>query len=95
MYLAWILCCFADVSISLIGDDILEVTESSMTVNIVLEVGGISFGSIPLRFLPVSYSEFEVLKEEFGVNMSLADVVRSRVFPAESALPCEYLMNVE
>jgi hypothetical protein len=58
-------------------------------LTIQLEVTGYSFGMIPLQILPVSYSQFEELRERFSVTSNLRDIAGSRVIPSEPALPCE------
>ena len=77
------------VSISLVGEDFVNVTESGLTLTIQLEVTGYSFGVVPLRILPVTYSQFDELREMFGVKSTLSDIAGSRVIPSQPALPCE------
>ncbi len=76
-------------SISLIGEDIVNVTESGLTLTIQLEVTGYSFGIVPLQILPLTYSQFEELRQTFGVKSTLSDTAGSRMFPSESATPCQ------
>ena len=81
-------------SIKLVGEELVDVTESGLMFTIQLEVTGYSFGTVPLQILPVSYSEFEELREMFGISSTLSEIAGSREIPSESALPCE-ISNLE
>ena len=81
-------------SISIVGEELVDVTESGLMFTIQLEVTGYSFGTVPLQILPVSYSEFEELREMFGISSTLSEIFVSGVIPSESALPCE-ISNLE
>ena len=74
------------VIISLLGEDLLELSESNLTVTLELEVMGFSFGGIPLRVVAVSYDDFEMLRTMFGVNSTLEDVAAGMDIPDVSAL---------
>ena len=76
-------------TIKLVGEELVDVTESGLMFTIQLEVTGYSFGTVPLQILPVSYSEFGELREMFGINSTLNEFVGSRDIPLELALPCE------
>ena len=52
-------------------------------------ISGFSFGTIPLRVLPVSYTQYEQQKGEFNITLSLEDVAGGRTIPSVSSLPCE------
>lgn len=78
----------AAVTISLIGEDLVNVTETDTMLILQLEVTGYSFGAVPLQVLPITYSEFEMLRLTFGAA-SLSEIAGSRVLPATSARPCE------
>jgi len=77
------------VSIKLVGEDLVNITESSRTLRIQLEVTGYSFGLVPLQILPVTYSRFEELRNMFGITSTLSEIAGSRVLPSETALSCE------
>ena len=81
-------------SISIVGEELVDVTESGLMFTIQLEVTGYSFGTVPLQILPVSYSEFGELREMFGISSTLNEIAGSRMIPTESALPCE-ISNLE
>ena len=74
------------VIISLLGEDLLELSESNLTVTLELEVMGFSFGGIPLRVVAVSYDDFEMLRTMFGVSSTLEDVAAGMDIPDVSAL---------
>ena len=76
-------------SIKLVGEELVDVTESGLMFTIQLEVTGYSFGTVPLQILPVSYSEFGDLREMFGISSTLNEIAGSREIPSELALPCE------
>ena len=82
-------CTFPAVSISLVGRDFVEVTESNSTLTFELEVTGLSFGVVPLRVVAVSYGGLEELRESFGIESTLEDIAGSDPLPSVSALPCE------
>ncbi len=75
------------VTISLVGEDVVELNESSNTLSLQLRVSGFSFGDIPLHVIPVSYSQFEGLSRTLGLDLSLSDIVGGRAIPLVSALP--------
>ena len=75
--------------IDLVGQDLLEVSESNQTLTLRLEVTGLGFGVIPLTVYPVSYADFEALRAGFGVDSTLEEVADGRAIPAQSAQPCE------
>ena len=81
-------------SISIVGEELVDVTESGLMFTIQLEVTGYSFGTVPLQILQLSYSEFGELREMFGISSTLNDIAGSRDIPSESALPCE-ISNLE
>ena len=74
------------VIISLVGEDLLELRESNLTVSLELEVMGLSFGDIPVRVVAVSYGDFEMVRTMFGVNSTLEDIAAGRDIPDMSAL---------
>ena len=75
------------VSISLIGEDVVDVTESGQNLVIIqVAVTGFSFGVLPLQILPLSYIQFEEQRERFGITTVLTDLGR---IPPDQALPCE------
>ena len=77
------------VLIELVGQDLLELSESNLTLTLRLEVTGFGFGAIPLTVYPVSYADFEVLRASFGVDSTLEEVADGRAIPPQSAQPCE------
>jgi hypothetical protein len=83
------------VSIRIIGEDLVNLTESDLMLTIQLEVTGYSFGIVPLQILPVSYAEFDDVGEMFGVRATLGEIVGSRSVPVEQAVPCERLVNAQ
>ena len=84
----------AAVSISLVGEDLLQVTESNLTLTLQLEVRGLSLGEVTVRVVPVSYSDFETLRTMYAVNSTLEDLAAGRDIPGQSALPCECCRKV-
>ena len=80
---------FADVIISLVGGDFVEVTETDLTLTVELAVTGLSFGIIPLRVVAVSYAGLEEMRDFFNINSSLEDIAGSNPLPSMSAVPCE------
>lgn len=82
-------CMSAVLSISLVGEEFVDVTESETMLTIQLELTGFSFGVIPLRILPVSYSQFENLRERLEIKLTLMDIAGSQPIPSQSSLPCE------
>ena len=76
-------------TIRLVGEELVNVTESGLMFTIQLEVTGYSFGTVPLQILPVSYSEFGELREMFGISSTLNEIAGSREIPSKLALPCE------
>ena len=84
---------FAAVSIALLtGEDLLNVSESDLTLTIQLEVTGYSFGVVPLRILPLTYSQFEELRNVFGIRSTLSEIAGSGMLPNETALPCKNII---
>ena len=77
------------VSIKLIGEDSVNVSETSPVFTVQLQVTGYSFGVIPLQILPLSYSQFEEFRSRFGIKSSLSEIAGSELLPTEAALPCE------
>ena len=65
-------------SINLVSEDLVNVTESALTLSIQLEVTGFSYGVVPLQILPVTYSQFDELRQTFGVKSSLKDIIASQ-----------------
>lgn len=74
-------------TIAIVGEDVVELNESSNTLTLQLTVTGVSFGVVPLRVIPVSYSQYEELRSTFSLNSTLSDIVGGRAIPLESALP--------
>ena len=81
-------------SISLLGENLLEEIESNLTLTFQLQLTGYSYGVIPVTVVPVSYSDFEILRTNFDVNSTLNEIAAGRVIPPESALPCENLFII-
>lgn len=79
------------VSIRLVGGDFVVVTESDSTLRIELAVSGLSFGAIPLRVVAASYSDFDDLREAFGIESTLEEIAGSNSLPSALALPCELI----
>ena len=77
------------VEIDLLTADVLSITETGQTLTIQLQVTGYSYGIIPLRILPLTYDQFEEMREIFGVNSTFRDIASSERIPGESAQPCE------
>ena len=74
-------------SISLIGEDVVNVTESGQNlVTFQVVVTGFSFAALPLQILPLSYTQFEEQRERFGITTALTDLGR---IPPDPAIPCE------
>ena len=80
------------VTISLLGENLLEEIESNLTLTFQLQLTGYSYGVIPVTVVPVSYSDFEILRTTFGVDSTLNEIAAGRVLPSDSALPCEKLV---
>ena len=74
-------------TIAIVGEDVVELNESSNTLTLQLTVTGVSFGVVPLRVIPVSYSQYEELRSTFSLDSTLSDIVGGRAIPLESALP--------
>ena len=75
--------------IDLVGQDLLELSESNLTLTLQLEVTGLGFGVIPLTVVPVSYADFDTLRASFGVDSTLEEVADGQAIPLESAQPCK------
>ena len=71
------------------GEDSVNVTESDHAITIQLRVTGYSYGVVPLQVLPVTYSQFEELRDMFGITSTLREIAGSRLLPSDTALPCE------
>lgn len=84
--------CHTVVSISVVGEEVVDVTETDLMFIIQLEVTGYSFGIVPLQILPLSYSQFEDVREMFDIQTTLGEIAGSQVIPTEEALPCESLI---
>ena len=83
------ICMTAVVSISLVGDEFVDVSESDLMLTIQLELTGFSFGTIPLQVIPVSYSQFEDVRERIGIKLTLMEIAGSQQVPSQSSVPCE------
>ena len=79
------------VVIELLTADLVNVTETRQTLTIQLEVMGYSYGVIPLQVLPLTYSQFEEIRERFGIRTSISEINGSEILPDESAQPCELI----
>ena len=79
----------AVVSISLVGEEFVDVSESNLLLTIQLELTGFSYGVIPLQVIPVSYSQFEDIRERLGINLTLMEIAGSQQVPSQSSVPCE------
>ena len=77
------------VAIDLLTADVVNITETGQTLTIQLRVTGYSYGIVPLRILPLTYDQFEEMRDRFGVNSTLRDITGSETIPGESAQPCE------
>ena len=83
------ICTTAVVSISLVGEEFVDVSESNLLLTIQLELTGFSYGVIPLQVIPVSYSQFEDARERLGINLTLMEIAGSQQVPSQSSVPCE------
>ena len=79
----------AVVSISLVGEEFVDVAESNLLLTIQLELTGFSYGVIPLQIIPVSYSQFEDARERLGIKLTLMEIAGSQQVPSQSSVPCE------
>ena len=77
------------VAIDLLTADVVNITETGQSLTIQLRVTGYSYGIVPLRILPLTYDQFEEMRDRFGVNSTLRDIAGSETIPGEPAQPCE------
>ena len=77
------------VSVRLVGEDLLQEIESNKTVTFQIGLSGLAFGVLPVTVIPVSYSEFEAVRTNFGVDSILDDIAAGLEIPQQSAQPCE------
>ena len=76
-------------AIRVVGGDFVEATETDLTLAVELLVTGLSFGTIPLRVVAVSYAGLEERRNSFNIQSSLEDIAGSNPLPSTSAMPCE------
>ena len=76
-------------TINIVDEEFVNVSESDLTLTIQSELTGFSFGVIPLQVIPVSYSQFEDVRERFGIMRTLMEIAGSQQVPAQSSVPCE------
>ena len=93
MTLACFFTCDSDfspaVTVDLLTADVVNIAETEHTLTIQLEVTGYSYGVIPLQILPLTYNQFEEMRDRFGVRLSLGEIAGSVNIPDETALPCK------
>ena len=76
-------------TINIVDEEFVNVSESDLTLTIQLELTGFSFGVISLQVIPVSYSQFEDVRERFGIMRTLMEIAGSQQVPSQSSVPCE------
>ena len=85
------LCTSPAVAIDLLTADIVNITETRQTLTIQLEMMGYSYGVIPLQILPLTYNQFEEIRDRFGIRLSISEIFGSENLPDVSAQPCKLM----
>ena len=76
-------------TINIVDEEFVNVSESDLSFTIQFELTGFSFGVIPLQVIPMSYSQFEDVREGLGIKLTLMEIAGSQQVPSQSSVPCE------